>query len=118
MSSEPPQNATILVIDDEPSMIDMVDQLFQQFELGTVHGVTDPREAVAAFHSIRPDLVLLDLLMPHLDGIHVLEAIRASESSVRGRVPILVITADLRTESRHSALRLAATDFLPKPFDA
>jgi DNA-binding response OmpR family regulator len=63
-------------------------------------------------------LVLLDLLMPYMNGLQVLEALRACEQRDAGRVPIFMITSDPTIGSRHAALGHGATDFLNKPFDS
>jgi DNA-binding response OmpR family regulator len=111
------QSAKIMVIDDEKEIVEMIGHLFRERGLGTVRGTTDPREAVALFLEVQPDLVLLDLLMPYMNGLQVLEALRACEQDA-ARVPILIITSDLTIQSRHTALSHGATDFLNKPFDA
>ncbi|HEX8311353.1 MAG TPA: PAS domain S-box protein, partial [Chthoniobacteraceae bacterium] len=110
------QSARILVIDDEPSVGQMIRHLFQNCRMGTVHCTTDPREAVPLFLEVQPDLVLLDLIMPHVNGLQVLEELRACEQHA-DRVPIVIITSDPTIESRHTALSRGATDFLNKPFD-
>jgi putative two-component system response regulator len=73
---------------------------------------------VALFREFQPDLVLLDLLMPYMNGLQVLEALRACEQRDAGRVPIVMITSDPTIGSRHAALGHGATDFLNKPFDS
>lgn len=78
--------------------------------------VSDARQAVTAFETTRPDLVLLDLHMPHRDGFAVLDDIVARVP--RGEfLPILVLTADVTTRARERALAAGAQDFLTKPFD-
>jgi len=78
---------------------------------------TDPRTVVPLFLEHRPDLILLDLHMPHVDGFGVLEQLRphVPESSY---FPILVLTADISPEAKQRALSVGAKDFLAKPFDS
>jgi signal transduction histidine kinase len=78
---------------------------------------TDAREAVALFEARRPDLVLLDLHMPHLDGFEVLSRIQ-QRTLPSDFVPVLVLTADASRATRAQALSAGAHDFLTKPLDA
>ena len=77
---------------------------------------TDPRLAPHIYSDFHPDLVLLDLMMPHMDGFQVMNELKKDipESSY---LPILVLTADTTNEARNRALSLGANDFLTKPFD-
>ena len=77
---------------------------------------SDAREVVPLFLQHRPDLVLLDLMMPHLDGFQVMDALKAA---VVGELflPILVLTADSNPQIKRRALSAGAKDFLTKPFD-
>ena len=65
----------------------------------------------------RPDLILLDLNMPHLDGFGVMAQLAARSRSRTIACPILVLTADISLETKRRALSVGATDFLTKPFD-
>ena len=82
-----------------------------------VVGITDPREVPGRFAAEAPDLMLLDLHMPDLDGFGVLEAI-APFMPPDGYLPILVLTADYSPAARQKALARGAKDFLTKPFDS
>src|SRR5207244_11466272 len=70
--------------------------------------------ALETFAKFQPDLVLLDLMMPHVDGFRILEAIRADNATF---LPIIVLTADINEDTKCRALAAGATDFLCKPFD-
>ncbi|WP_256385685.1 response regulator [Novosphingobium sp. TH158] len=78
--------------------------------------MTDPTEAVAAFVRLEPDLVLLDLMMPEVDGFQLLEAFKRHDRPDEFR-PVLVLTADTTITTRRRALALGAKDFISKPFD-
>ena len=78
---------------------------------------TDPRNAIPLFLEHRPDLILLDLHMPYLDGFGVLEQV-APHIPEGTYLPILVLTADISTEAEQRALTMGAKDFLAKPFDS
>lgn len=106
----------ILVVDDEPANVTILRRLLAQEGYEDVIGVTDSREVPALLDRAPPDLVLLDLLMPYLDGYRILELV--AERWPDGlRPPVLVLTADTTRRARERALRAGAMDFLTKPFD-
>lgn len=104
----------ILIIDDERVSVVMLEQLLQAKGYSRVLGLTDPRQALETCASFKPDLVLLDLIMPNTDGFSVLEMLRSSDAS-ESFLPIVVLTADTTEESKERALDVGATDFLVKP---
>src|SRR5256886_8567297 len=77
---------------------------------------TDPRRALDLYREFQPDLTLLDLMMPRLDGLALLELFK-TEIPGDAYVPILVLTADALLETRRKALDAGARDFLTKPFE-
>jgi signal transduction histidine kinase len=81
-----------------------------------IRGVTDSTQAEHVFSEFEPDLVLLDLHMPHPDGLEILRRIRDARSRL-GFLPVVVLTGDLGTVARNNALDLGADDFLTKPLD-
>ena len=105
----------ILVIDDEPANVALLEEMLADGGYGRVKSVTDSRLALEICQSFEPDLVLLDLMMPHVDGFAILESLRASERETF--LPIVVLTADANETTKLRALRAGATDFLLKPFD-
>ncbi len=109
-------NARVLAVDDNEANIALLRALLHRAGLRNVVSFTDPREAVAHFDEINPDLVLLDLHMPHLDGFSVLSTIL--ERAAGSYLPVLVLSADSTREATHKALNLGARDFITKPFDA
>jgi putative two-component system response regulator len=111
-----PGDAHILIVDDTPANIRLLRDLLQQDGYTEVTGITDPRETVAAVLAQRPDLILLDLLMPHLDGFQVLQHLRPLVPEDEF-LPVLVLTADATSETRRRALASGASDFLTKPLD-
>jgi signal transduction histidine kinase len=80
-----------------------------------VKSIMDSRLALDTCKTFAPDLVLLDLRMPHVDGFTVLELLRTNGSEKF--LPVIVLTADVNEESKRRALHAGATDFLHKPFD-
>ena len=108
--------ARLLIVDDEPSNVTLLQYMLEGAQYANVEGTTDSREVVALVSEHRPDIVLLDLMMPHLDGISVIEQLRAASGGILDP-EVIVLTADTSPESKRHALRLGARDFLTKPFD-
>ncbi len=107
--------AWVLVVDDEPLDIELLVAALARAGYHRVHTVTNAVEAIDVVRSFRPDIVLLDLHMPGLDGVGFLELLHR-ELGEDEFVPVLVITADATDASRRRALELGATDFVTKPF--
>ena len=78
---------------------------------------TDPRQVLEYFAIYQPDLILLDLMMPHIDGLALMTQLR-SRIPENTYLPIMVLTADATVNAKQQALSLGAKDFLTKPFDA
>ena len=114
---EPTEDFRILVIDDQPANLELVEQLLAREGLHNVLSCTDPAQALALFSSFEPDLLILDLHMPGLDGFAVLEQLQR-RIPADDYLPILVLTADATREARLRALALGARDFISKPLDA
>ena len=109
-------DARLLVVDDEQANLDLIGRVLRRSGYRQVDLVRDPVVALAALDGFAPDLVLLDLHMPGVDGFEVL---RRLQDLVRAEnfLPRLVITADSTPETRRRALGLGAHDFLTKPID-
>jgi PleD family two-component response regulator len=105
----------LLIIDDEPVNVALLEDMLAESGYTRVTSLTDSRQALDVSGQLRPDLILLDLMMPHVDGFAVLEALRGRP--VDNYVPVIVLTADANEETKRRALRAGATDFLLKPFD-
>lgn len=110
------RKSRILVVDDEPANVTILRRILTQEGYHDVTCVTDPREVPGLLDEAPPDLILLDLLMPHLDGYRILELV-ADRWPEAVRPPVLVLTADATRQARERALRGGAMDFLTKPFD-
>lgn len=107
--------ARLLVIDDEPANVELLEQTLRNAGYEHVLSTTDPSTGLAIAREWAPDLVLLDLLMPSLSGHEVLTNLRGIDGAID--IPVLVLTADARPETRRRALVEGATDFLTKPLD-
>ncbi|MDZ4298866.1 MAG: response regulator [Moraxellaceae bacterium] len=106
----------ILVIDDEPANVELLEQLLHREGFNNVISTTESERALAIFHAFKPDLILLDLRMPKIDGFSLLTSL-AEFRSAQVFLPVIVLTADVTRETKHKALAMGATDFLTKPFD-
>ncbi|HEX6039230.1 HD domain-containing phosphohydrolase [Longimicrobium sp.] len=106
----------ILVVDDEKQSITLLERFLEREGYNDVHTITDSRQIVTRFDEVRPDLVILDLHMPHVSGLMVLEFIRASIPR-DAYLPVLVLTGDGSEQTKLRALSVGATDFLVKPFE-
>jgi DNA-binding response OmpR family regulator len=105
----------ILVIDDEPVNVALLDDILAENGYAHVHSVLDSQLALETCKSFQPDLVLLDLMMPPPDGFAILESLRTEGDE--NFLPIVVLTADTSEDAKRRALDAGATDFLLKPFD-
>lgn len=114
------KNAKILIVDDLESNIDVLKGLLEIEGYFNVESTTDPRKVIGLVNTFDPELMLLDLMMPHLSGFDVMEKLkteRLKSLNPNKYLPILVLTADITTEAKHKALKSGAKDFLSKPFD-
>lgn len=107
--------AKILIVDDEQTNILLLEDVLENEGYTNFTSTLDSRKALDMYKEIRPDLVLLDLNMPHLDGFQVMEQLREVEKG--SYAPILVLTAQSDRNIRLSALAAGARDFIEKPFD-
>ena len=109
-------DARILVVDDEAANVQLLERVLSMGGYQNVESTTDPRQVLKLLHSFQPDIILLDLLMPHLDGFAVMASLRSTLPS-DSYLPVLVLTADATSETRRRALAGGAKDFLTKPLD-
>jgi len=110
------QNSKIVIVDDQAANVELLRQILQHHGFLCLHGFTDPRRFLQLFSEIDPDLVLLDLRMPHVDGLSLLRQLR-SRIPQDSYLPFMMLTADHSDRSKKDALTLGAKDFLTKPFD-
>ena len=101
----------ILLVEDEPSLLDLV-KLNLELDGNKVVGVRDGIEAIKRFKDEQFDLVILDIMIPGIDGLNVCENIRLKNSEV----PILFLSAKNSAEDRIAGLKKGADDYLTKPF--
>lgn len=109
------EEASILIVDDEAANVQLLERLLTKAGYLRLRGTTDSREVASVVESTPPDLILLDLHMPHHDGYAVLADLQPLLE--RSYVPVLVLTADITRQARERALSSGAKDFLSKPLD-
>jgi CheY-like chemotaxis protein len=105
--------SAILVVDDEETYCDVIADILESYGFG-IHIAYSAFEAFALLESITPDLVLLDVMMPEVDGLTVLRQMRSHPKWTD--IPVVVASAKVLSEDRSAALEAGADLFLPKPF--
>ncbi len=101
----------VLLIDDDRRLGELLQEYFARFELQLTHA-QHPRDGLRLFSREQPDLVILDLMMPEMDGFEVCRELRKL-----GEVPIIMLTARGDVMDRIVGLELGADDYMPKPFE-
>lgn len=109
------KDAKIMIVDDEPINIDVVQVFLEEEKYRNFVTVEDSTQAMKVLAETRPDLLLLDLMMPEVSGFDILSAVRAHPKFKY--LPIIILTASTDAENKLKALDLGATDFLAKPLD-
>src|SRR5512139_2209435 len=104
----------ILIVDDEPFNVDYLEQELEEADYETIAAV-DGQDALDKVHSETPDLVLLDIMMPVMDGFEVLSRLKTDPDT--RDIPVIVISASNNLSSVVRGIQLGADDYLPKPFE-
>ena len=105
-------NEKILVVDDDTNICELL-RLYLTKEGYQVTVANDGEEGLEKFNQVKPDMVLLDVMMPGMDGWQVLKAVRKSSN-----IPIIMVTARDETFDKVLGLELGADDYITKPFDS
>jgi putative two-component system response regulator len=109
------EDAKILIIDDEAGNVQVFERILKGAGFKNITGITDSLKAVETYEKFKPDLLLLDLKMPNMDGFDVMAALKKVE--IETYLPILVLTAQRDQATRLKALESGAKDFISKPFE-
>ncbi|TXH90073.1 EAL domain-containing protein [Thauera aminoaromatica] len=107
-------DADILIVDDNPANVELLLALLEDAGYQRLEGITDPRRVAARVAEHAPDLILLDVRMPHLNGLELMERLSAGGAEAPA---VIILTAQIDDATRYRALELGARDFLTKPFD-
>jgi putative two-component system response regulator len=108
-------DARIMIVDDEPANVELLRQVLRRSGYTNVRGFGDPRAARTAYAAWQPDLLLLDLHMPHMTGVEL--AMRLREDAAGRAAPVIMLTADNTIDARRESLATIARDYITKPFD-
>jgi diguanylate cyclase (GGDEF)-like protein len=108
-------NATIMIVDDEPITMEVVQAFLEEADYRSFVLIEKSTQAMNALEETRPDILLLDLIMPDVSGYDILEAIRAHPKLKH--LPVIILTSSSDAKSKLRALDLGANDFLAKPVD-
>lgn len=108
-------DAKILIVDDLPANVTLLRRILELDGYTNIKTLTDSREVIAAYLTFQPDLLLLDLRMPYMDGLEVLE--KLNEIKGDDYIPVIIITAQDDKETRLKGYALGAKDFISKPID-
>ena len=109
------ESTTILAVDDDPDALFILDRLLcrQGYRVKTAAG---GQAALAALEQDLVDVIVLDVMMPDLDGLQVCERLRQSERT--RTIPVILLTASAQTETRLAAMALGVTEFVTKPLNS
>ena len=108
-------NAKILIIDDQKLHIGLLEDILRKSGYDNIESTTDPQEGIEFYKKKSPDLILLDLEMPKIDGFSVIEQLK--EISKDERLPLLALSPDRGQDICLKALEAGATDFIAKPYE-
>lgn len=109
-------DATILIVDDKVANVSILEDLLRMQGYNNIYNTTDSRTVLDLYHTLNPDILLLDLMMPFLSGYEVMDQLKLVIPK-GAYFPILVLTADISRDVKLRVLAAGATDFLSKPFD-
>jgi PleD family two-component response regulator len=115
-TSQPCAHVAVLIVDDAGAEAEPLRLILAMAGASTVHTITDPRTAVDRCREVRPDLVVIDLDTPELDGAATLAALRRTLAD-GGFLPMIALTAATSAEARRRALDAGASDHVTAPFD-
>ena len=109
------QKAKVLIVDDEPFNVDVLQQELEELEYQVITA-SNGKEALEKIKSQQPDLILLDLMMPVMDGFTVLSEIKADDE-LRA-IPVIIVSAEHDSKSVVKGIKQGADDYITKPIDA
>jgi two-component system cell cycle response regulator len=109
-----PGKSKILVVDDSRTQLDRLVEVFERegYEVATA---SDGREAIRKVRAEPPDLIVLDVIMPDMDGMEVLRVLKARAHE--DFIPVILLSVKSDLDSKVAGLRIGADDYLPKPFE-
>lgn len=109
------QKAKVLIVDDEPFNVDVLQQELEELDYQVITA-SNGKEALEQIKKHQPDLILLDLMMPVLDGFAVLAEVKAD--AVLRDIPVIIVSAEHDSKSVVKGIKQGADDYITKPIDA
>jgi CheY-like chemotaxis protein len=109
------KRGTVLIADDEPNVVELIKISLQEEGYNTKVAV-DGEEALAKAKEIKPDLLLLDVMMPKIDGYTVLKTLKSDPDLFIQKIPVIIISARKMEEDKRKGLDLGAVNYITKPF--
>lgn len=110
------KQANILIVDDQEYNISLLERILRRASFDQIYSTMDPLQIEQMLFDINPDIVLLDLHMPGMDGLQALQMIR-EKTGTDSYLPVLMLTADMTPEAKQRGLQAGVNDFLTKPYD-
>jgi signal transduction histidine kinase len=110
------RESRVLILDDAVANIALLESVLRRLGFKQVRSLSDSREVFTAMADWPPDLLILDLSMPHVSGFEVLELLRGENAGTEG-MPVLVLTGEVEPAVKRKALALGASEFVLRPFD-
>lgn len=109
------RDSKILIVEDDADNVHLLELFLETSGFTDVHATSDARNVEGLVRELGPELILLDLHMPHVDG---LEVMRRIQQAIPGhRIPMIVMSGDISPENRKVGIEVGATDFLGKPYE-
>lgn len=109
-------HAKILIADDHPGNVTLLEQILNSQGFHNLDYTSDPRKLIGIFESFHPDILMLDLKMPYVDGMQIMKQLK--EAHKGALLPVIIMVTENDRENLPWALDLGAWDFIRKPFDA
>ncbi len=108
----PASKGTILVADDNPSILNIVKTILEETGYG-VRTADNGLEVISRLEEQKPDLIILDIMMPHMDGLEVLTRLKGTAET--SSIPVILLTAKVQQEDTLRGYKLGADYYIPKP---
>ena len=115
MTDESIRDSRILIVEDDADNVHLLELFFETSGFTNVHATSDARNVDTLVAEIEPALILLDLHMPHVDGLEVMR--RIQEAVPGHEIPTIVMSGDISPENQRAGEKIGATDFLGKPYE-
>ena len=109
------EEAKILIFEDDPDNLHLLEVFFESSGYTHVHGTSDGRNVKSLLEEVDPDVVLLDLHMPHVHGLDIMRTIHDAERD--HPIPMIVTSGDISSESRRAGEEMGSIEFLVKPYE-